>query len=69
MKVTIDMDYDITDAVVKTELKWHREFVKTELQALKKKKKLEPYQKEDKKLFEKLLPALNTVCDYFGVKK
>jgi hypothetical protein len=28
MKVTIDMDYDITDAVVKTELKWHREFCK-----------------------------------------
>jgi hypothetical protein len=50
-------------------LLWHNNFVKEELAVLKKKKKLEKYQTEDKEYFEKLLPALKIVSDYFGANK
>lgn len=63
------MEPELIDSVVKSQLRWHNNFVKEELATLKKKKKLEKYQTEDKEYFEKLLPALNIVSDYFGANK
>jgi hypothetical protein len=69
MKIQIEMEPELIDSVVKSQLLWHNNFVKEELTVLKKKKKLEKYQTEDKEYFEKLLPALKIVSDYFGANK
>ncbi len=69
MKIQIEMEPELIDSVVKSQLLWHNNFVKEELAMLKKKKKLEKYQTKDKEYFEKLLPALNIVSDYFGANK
>jgi hypothetical protein len=59
MKIQIEVDEEIIDKILKAELKWHRDNAKT----------YDNLSKEDKKYFKKLAPALDIVCEYFGVDK
>ena len=68
MKIQVDIEAESIDAIMRNELKWHYDNVKDDIKKLKKLKKLEKYQREDKAYFEKLLPALEVVCDYYGVE-
>ena len=68
MKIQVDIEPESIDSIVQNELKWHYDNVKKDIKKLKNMKKLEPHQKRDKEYFEKLFPALEVVCDYYGVK-
>lgn len=57
MKIQIEVDDEITDEIIRTELKWHRDNAKNFFNV----------GKEDKKYIKKLAPALDIVCEYFGV--
>jgi hypothetical protein len=60
MKIQIEVDEEIIDKVMRAELKWHRDNAKNGC---------DNTCKEDKKYFKKLAPALDIVCEYFGVDK
>lgn len=68
MKIQVDIDPESIDSIVQNELKWHYNHTKEELKKYKNYKKLEKYQKEDKEYREKLLPALEVMCDHYGVE-
>ena len=68
MKIQIDIDDYQLDKAYQENLIWHIDNAKQSLVELKKKKKLEKYQIEEKERFEELLPALKIVGEYFGVK-
>lgn len=57
MKVQVELDDEIADQIVRKELKWH----------LQNAKEFVHLHKDDKKYFKKLGPALEIVCEYFGV--
>jgi hypothetical protein len=57
MKIKIDVDGEIADKIIREELKWHRDNAKN----------YDSTCKEDKQYFKKLYPALEIVCEYFGV--
>jgi hypothetical protein len=59
MKIQIQINDEITDRIIRAELKWHRDNTKD----------IGDMCKEDKKYFKKLAPALDIVCEYFGVDK
>jgi septal ring factor EnvC (AmiA/AmiB activator) len=65
----IDIDDDQLDKAFQENLKWHIDAISKDLRKLtRSKNKLEKYQIEEKEQFEKLLPALKIVGEYFGVK-
>jgi hypothetical protein len=65
----IDINDEQLDDAFRDNLKWHIDTITKDLLILKRsRKKLEKYQIEDKEHFEKLLPALKIVGEYFGVK-
>lgn len=69
MKIQIDLDGEVIDTIVRNELRWHIDATSKDLREMNRsKKKLEKYQIEDKEYFEKLLPALKIVGEYFGAK-
>ena len=69
MKIQIDIDDDQLDKAFQENLKWHIDTISKDLRKLpRSKNKLEKYQIEEKVHFEKLLPALKIVGEYFGVK-
>lgn len=66
----IEIDDDQLDDAFRQSLKWHIDAISKDLRKLNRSKnKLEKYQIEDKERFEKLLPALIVVGEYFGVNK
>lgn len=69
MKIEIEIDEDMLHMAFRENIRWHIKNVEKDLKLLARKKKLEKYQLQDKEYFEKLLPALKVVGDYFGVKK
>ena len=70
MKIQIDIDDDQLDKAFQENLKWHIDTNSKDLRKINRSKnKLEKYQIEDKERFEKLLPALIVVGEYFGVNK
>jgi hypothetical protein len=68
MKVEIEVDDEFTDTVIRDSIKWHIDTIESDLNKMKKAKKLQKYQREDKAYFIKLLPALKIVGEYYGVK-
>lgn len=65
----IEINDEQLDDAFRDNLKWHIDTISKDLVRLKRGgKKLEKYQIEDKEHFEKLLPALKIVGEYFGVK-
>lgn len=68
MKINIELDPEVADQIVRSDIKWHIDTVSDDLKKLNKLKKLEKYQREDKAYFTKLLPALKVVGEYYGVK-
>ena len=57
MKIEIEMSDEVVDEIICRELKWARDYAKTE-----------PLDHpDDIEQMEKLLPALELVCKYFGV--
>jgi len=69
MKMEIEIDEDMLHTAFRENIRWHIKNVEKDLKLFGRKKKLEKYQLQDKEYFEKLLPALKVVGDYFGVKK
>jgi hypothetical protein len=65
----IEIDEDMLHTAFRENIRWHIKNVEKDLKLFGRKKKLEKYQLQDKEYFEKLLPALKVVGDYFGVKK
>lgn len=59
MKVQVEVDDEMVDQIVRNELRWHRDNAKDFFNV----------GKEDKKYIKKLAPALDIVCEYFGVDK
>jgi hypothetical protein len=69
MKIQIDINEEQLDDAFRDNLKWHIDTISKDLRKLNRSKnKLEKYQIEEKEEFEKLLPALKIVGEYFGVK-
>jgi hypothetical protein len=68
MKMQVEIDDETLDKVFRENLTWHISNVEEDLKLLRKINKLEKHQLQDKEYFEKLLPALKIVGEYFGVK-
>ena len=64
----IEIDDETLDRAFRENLLWHINSIQDDLKVLRSKKKLEKYQREEKVYFEKLLPALKVVGEYYGVK-
>ena len=62
----LDLDDEITDAIVCATLKEHMKYIKKNIKELKKKPKLESYQKEDLGNDVKILANMEEVFNYFG---
>ena len=69
MRVQIDIDDESLDEAIRQNLVWHIENAKQELNRSKKIKDPTISQKEELEYLSNLLPALNIVGEYFGVKK
>ncbi len=68
MKLQMEIDIETVDKIVKNDLAWHLQAVREDIKKLNKIKNPTKGQIEDQKYFTKLLPALETVGDYYGVK-
>ena len=62
----IEVDESVLDQIVKKELHESIDFLKKDIGRLKKNKSRQPYQNDDLKDAEKILPHLEAVYDYFG---
>ena len=69
MKIEIEIDDETLDTAFRENLTWHINNIEEDLKILRTQRKLQKYQRDDKEYFEKLLPALKIVGDYFGVEK
>lgn len=68
MKLKIEIDHEVEDKIIRGSLKWHITVISEDLKKLKKLKKPSKPQKQDIGYFNKLLPALKIVGDFYGVK-
>jgi Fic family protein len=64
----IEINDETLDEVFRENLAWHINNLDEDLKSLRKRKKLQKHQRQDKEYFEKLLPALKIVGEYYGVK-
>ena len=62
----LELDDDVTDAIVLATLKEHMKCAKANIKTLKKKKNLQPYQQQDLGYNVHLLEAMEVVNKYFG---
>lgn len=62
----LELDDEVTDAIVVATLKEHIKYAKKGIKELKKKKKLAPYEQQDLGSYVHLLEAMETVNRYFG---
>lgn len=62
----LDLDDEVTDAIVLATLKEHRKYANKNVKDLKKKKKLESYQEQDLGHNIRLAASLDDVIRYFG---
>jgi hypothetical protein len=62
----LELDDEVTDAIVVATLKEHIKYAKDTVKKLKKKKKLEQYEQQDLGYNVHLLEAMETVNRYFG---
>jgi hypothetical protein len=68
MKLKVEIDHQIEDKIIQESLKWHITVVSEDLKKLKRLRKPSKPQKHDIGYFNKLLPALKIVGDFYGVK-
>lgn len=66
MKISIELDDDTIDKVTVQNIKWHLDNVKKEVAYLKKLNTLRENEREDLRSYNKVLPALEEVYDFFG---
>ena len=64
--MNIEINDEISDKIVLTNLKDCIDYIKKDIKNLKKNRKREKYQDEDLSHDEELLPHLEAVYDYFG---
>lgn len=69
MRLEVNIDDESLDEAIRQNLVWHIENAKQELNRFKKIKDPTNSQKEELEYLANLLPALNIVGEYFGVKK
>ena len=69
MRLEVEIEDESIDEAVRQNLVWHIENAKQELNRFKKIAHPTLSQKEELEYLTKLLPALNVVGEYFGVKK
>lgn len=69
MRIEVNIDDESLDEAIRQNLVWHIENAKQELNRFKKIKDPTNSQKEELEYLGNLLPALNIVGEYFGVKK
>lgn len=62
----LELDDEVTDAIVVATLKEHLKYAKKNIKDLRKMKKLETYQAEDLGINVKLVDSLEDVLHYFG---
>jgi len=66
MNMNIEIDGEVADKIVQTNLKECIDYIKKDIKNLKKINKREKYQDEDLSNDQELLPHLEAVYDYFG---
>ena len=68
MKIQIEVDEEVVDNILKTELKWHVAAIKDEIKKFKKIKNPAKFQIEEYNYNQRLSFALKVVGEYFGIK-
>lgn len=65
-KVTLQIDDDVADQLVCSTLAVSIDYLREDIKKLTKKKKLDPYEKEDLADLQRSLAAFEEVFDYYG---